>query len=252
MTTHNRCFQRPMTLTATLMATLLGLSACSDGDPKNAGAPEPSKQAVGTSTPPPPSYSAEQIRAALLGPKEIGKDIRETAAEVGALETRQAPMCSYSGVALTGKPDITIRQFANSARGRDEIRYAQLVARYDDSAEAERSFAALEKAARACPPRRHVPSKKVEKNRTRLAHDDTWKVTASTVAGWRGLRGIEQQTYPPSASKFNVFHFMYDYAVRGNVVIATVYWERTEPKKSGDPIARRATELLTKQLQKFG
>jgi hypothetical protein len=40
--------------------------------------------------------------------------------------------------------------------------------------------------------------------------------------------------------------------MRGNVVIASVYWQRVRPKKPGDPIAKRATELLTTQLQKFG
>jgi hypothetical protein len=236
--------------TAMLVAMPLGISACSDDDPRRPSAtPGQTRSTVAS---PPPSYSPEQVKAAPLAPKDVGKDIRETTAAVEALKERRAPMCSLTGVALDGDPEMHIRQYANSAQGSEEIRYAQLVARYDESGAAGQSFSKLEKLARSCPARRHVPAKKIRENFTLFAHDDTWKVTADTVAGWRRIRGTEQQTYPASASKFNVLHFMYDYAVRGNVVVATVYWERTEPKKSGEPIARRATELLTKQLQKFG
>ncbi|GAA2420876.1 hypothetical protein GCM10010191_35270 [Actinomadura vinacea] len=234
---------------AILVSAALCLSACSD---EGQSAPPPPKPSSSTAASPPPSYSPEKIKAASLTPKEVGKDIRETQAAVEALKDRQAPMCSLSGVELKGDPEIGVRQYANSAQGSDEIRYAQLIARYDDGGAANESFQALRSSARGCPPRRNVPAKKIRKNFTLFAHDDTWKVTEDTVAGWRRLRGTEQQTYPASASKFNVLHFMYDYAVRGNLVIATVYWERTEPKKPADPIGRRATELLTKQLQKFG
>ena len=49
-----------------------------------------------------------------------------------------------------------------------------------------------------------------------------------------------------------MFYVVYDYAQRGNVVFSSVYWERVRPKVSGDRVAKRATELLTKQLEKIG
>jgi hypothetical protein len=45
---------------------------------------------------------------------------------------------------------------------------------------------------------------------------------------------------------------LYDYALRGNLIVATMYYERTEPRQSGDPVVKRATEVLTKQLRRLG
>lgn len=161
-------------------------------------------------------------------------------------------MCSLSGSKLPGDPEITVRQYSNPAQGADEIKYAQLVAWYDNADAAATSFQALKAKAKACPTARRIPARKVRKNVTTLAHDDTWKIVEDNVAGWTHLRGIEHQTYSAAATKSNVLQLMYDYAVRGNIVIATVYWERAEPKRSSVPVERRATDLLTKQLQKIG
>ncbi|KAB2341287.1 hypothetical protein [Actinomadura rudentiformis] len=169
-----------------------------------------------------------------------------------SLQKKQAPMCSLSGTRLPGRYGAAVRQFSNTISGKGEIKYAQLIARYTDAQGAATAYEVLRKAARSCPPKRHVPPKRLNENFTLFEHDDTWKVTEGNLAGWAHLRGFEQHVEPPSQTKFNVYYFIYDYAHRGNVVTATLYWERTEPKKSGDPIAQRATELLTRQLQKIG
>ncbi|GAA3943757.1 hypothetical protein GCM10023085_27130 [Actinomadura viridis] len=169
-----------------------------------------------------------------------------------ALKERQVPLCSLSGGNLEGKPTITTRQYSNKKQGADEIKYAQLLARYDDGNAAKDAFQALRSKIEACPAKRSVPAKRVRKNVLLLAHEDTWKSAENNTGGWTHLRGVEEQTYAATATKFNVLHFVYDYALRGNIIIATVYWERAEPKTSTDPAARRATEVLTKQLQKFG
>jgi len=57
---------------------------------------------------------------------------------------------------------------------------------------------------------------------------------------------------PPRTSKYNVFYDVYDYAVRGNVEVSSLYWERVKPTAPGDQIAKKATAVLTKQLQKIG
>jgi hypothetical protein len=54
--------------------------------------------------------------------------------------------------------------------------------------------------------------------------------------------------YSPSSSVINVVYFVYDYVSRGNLVLVSMYWERVGPKASGDPVAKKATALLTKQL----
>ncbi|XVQ12693.1 hypothetical protein ACQP1W_09095 [Spirillospora sp. CA-255316] len=235
-------------LSVSLAIAALLLSACSNEPDKAPAAAKPSQ----TTPAPPPNYPAAQVKAGLLSPQEIGRSIREIPAAIESLQHRQVPMCSLSGVKLQGDPELTIRQYTNPAKGSGEVKYAQLVARYGDAQKAGSAFRELRQRATSCPPKKHVPAKKVRENFVIFAHEDTWKTSEGTIAGWQYLRGAEQQTYPASASKVNVLHLMHDYAVRGNVVVATVYWERTEPKKSGEPIARRATELLTKQLQKFG
>jgi hypothetical protein len=240
---------RPLPLPLTLaIIPLLALCACSGGTDENGAGASP----VPNTPSPPPSYSSSHLKARLLSSGEVGDDIRAIPPAIEALQRRQVPMCSLSGVDLQGGPETLVRQYTNPARGRGEIKYAQFVARYPDAKSAEAAFGTLRQRARACAPKRHVPAKKTRRNFVIFAHDDVWKTSEGTFSGWKHLRGSEQQTYPASASKVNVLHLMHDYAVRGNVVLTTVYWERAEPKKSSDPIARRATELLRKQLQKFG
>ncbi|WP_155884832.1 hypothetical protein [Actinomadura flavalba] len=153
---------------------------------------------------------------------------------------------------LEGNPRFVTRQFTNPHKGAKEVKYVQVVAVYPDSAAAMAAFDALKKSAHSCPPRRHVPAKKVRENFTRYAHDDTWKVSEPTDQRWTRLQGQEVQKYAASASQYNWLHLIYDFAVRGNTFLAMLYWGRTEPKKSPQKIidqARSAVELQLKQFQ---
>jgi hypothetical protein len=224
-------------------------SGCSDDSkpkPKSA-TPSPS---VSTS-PPAPILTEAQLKAALIKPAEISPDIREAQIAVEALKDEKAPMCSLSAAGIAGKPQITTRQFYNPKNRIAEVRYAQIFARYDDAPAAQSAFAALIKKARSCPKKQHIPPKPVTKNFTLFSHDDTWKVSEDTVAQWAHARGLEEHV-EGHFHKYNVYHFIYDYAVRGNVLFASLYWERAEPKKSSDPIIKRATAILAKQLAKIG
>ena len=77
-------------------------------------------------------------------------------------------------------------------------------------------------------------------------------MTESEISGWKHVRGFEKATYPPSVSIINVYYMPIDYALKGNVIFSSFYWQRATPKVSGEPIAEKATELLTEQLKRFG
>jgi hypothetical protein len=233
-----------------LTVSALAMTGCGGGDEPKAS-PRPSKAAPSTSAPP-PLYTAEQVKRGLLAPGEIGSGIREIRTVADVLKDGSAPICSLTATGLEGDPQITTRQFTSRASGKDEVKYTSVLARYDTAEAATASYEALKKKARACPAKRRVPAKKIREDFTLYAHDDTWKVSEDTLAGWNRLRGTEQQEYSSSTTEYNIFHVMYDYAARGNLVLATMYYERTEPKQSGEPVAERATGVLTKQLRKIG
>lgn len=241
----NTLFKRS-TCTLTIFAALT-VSACGGGDDDAHPARSPE------ASPAPPVLTTAQVKAALLSPKEVSIGMRKRDVSVLALQAKRAPMCSLSDVRLAGNPDIVVRQFSDSRGKRSEPKYAQLVAAYTKPADAFASFGEIRKAAEDCPKKQHVPSKKIPNSRyILLEHDDTWKIETGTIENWSQLRGLEKHVEPPSQTKDNVYHFVYDYAVRGNIVVATLYWERGKPSTPAEPVAERATEILTKQLRKIG
>ncbi|MFB4312775.1 hypothetical protein [Actinomadura sp. 21ATH] len=232
---------------ALLLISALVLTGCGSSDGKSA--PKPS-----ASTPtskPPPTYTAAQVERGLLAPAEIGSGVEQIRTVADVLKNGGVPICSLSAGKLDGSPQVTSRQFSNKADAKDEVKYTQVIARYDTPSNATAAFEALKTKAESCPPKQHVAPRKVRENFTVYAHDDTWKLNEDRILDWRRIRGTEQQKYSASTTKYNIFHVFYDYAVQGNLIVATMYYERTEPKKSGDPIAKRATEVLTRQLQRF-
>ncbi|WP_026413949.1 hypothetical protein [Actinomadura oligospora] len=228
----------------------LALTGCG-GSHKKKAAPSPSTPTT-TPSSPPPTYSADQVKAALLAPADIKKGIHQIKVVLDPLKFDKVPICSLTGFKMPGSPQLTTRQFVNDTLGAEQFQYAQLIARYDDTASATSAYSALNSAASKCPKRRHIPPKKVTENFTIFSHNDTWKVADSTIQSWTHLQGTEQQVYPPDATKFNVYNVFYDYASRGNVVIATMYAQRTAPKASAAPIAQQASTVIQKQLGKFG
>ncbi|MFC5185451.1 hypothetical protein [Actinomadura harenae] len=231
------------------VVTALSLTGCGGSHKKTA--PTPSAPTT-PPTSPPASFSTEQVKAALLAPTDIKKGIHEIKVVLDPLKLDKVPICSLTGFKMPGSPQLTTRQFVNDTLGADQFQYAQLIARYDDATSANSAYSALSNAANKCVKRRHVPPKKVTDNFTIFSHNDTWKVTDAAVQSWAHLQGTEQQVYPPDATKFNVYNVFYDYASRGNVVIATMYAQRTAPKVSAAPIAQQASTVLQKQLGKFG
>jgi len=228
------------------------LTSCSgDGNsPKSSTSHIPTH--LPTSTPP-PTYSSAQVKARLLTADEIGNGMREVSPEFLPFQKRKAPSCSLSGISLPSDPELIFRQYSNRARhARDEVKYAQLTARFDRPADATKAYNQLKKKAYSCPSKQYVPPRRVRKNYTLFPHNDTWKVSEGTLLNWSHLRGSEKQVIPRRYTKHNVLYYTYDYALRGNLVIATAYWERAEPGQSGSPAAQRATEILKKQLKKFG
>ncbi|MFP3961397.1 hypothetical protein SMC26_03620 [Actinomadura fulvescens] len=229
----------------------LVLAGCG-GDDKKSG-PKKSSTPPSPSPSAQPSYDAAKVREALLKPGEIGKGLREVQVSLLPLQDKQIPICSLGGAKVDGEPRITIRQFTDRKSSTSRTNYSQLVAHYDDSAAASQAFAKVKTKATACPAKKRVNAKRIPGKRVVLfSHDDTWKTSGDSVEGWTHLRGFERQLYSASQTTENVLFFVYDYAVRGNVLVTTVYWERTKPSKSGEPVAARAMEILTKQLRKIG
>ncbi|MFG2005789.1 hypothetical protein ACGFNU_42240 [Spirillospora sp. NPDC048911] len=244
--------RRPLPLgIATILVAGLTLAGCGGDDKKAA----PKKTATPSAVTPSvqPSYDAAKVRAALLKPGDVGKGLREVQVSLLPLQDKEIPICSLGGAKVDGDPGLTIRQLTDRQSSTSRTNYSQLVAHYDSAEAAAQAFAKVKAKATGCPAKKRVDAKRVPGKRVVLfSHDDTWKTTEDTVAGWTHLRGFERQLYSASQTTENVLYFVYDYAVRGNVVVTTVYWERTKPSKPGEPTAKRATEILTKQLQKIG
>lgn len=236
--------------TSVAIVAALALTGCGGSDKKKSAPPASTPATTPSSTP--PSYSADQIKAALLAPADIKKGIHEIKVVLDPLKFDKVPICSLTGFKMPGSPELTTRQFVNDTLGADQFQYAQLIARYSDAANANSAYSALSNAANKCPQHRHVPPKKVSENFTIFPHDDKWKVADSATQSWVHIQGTEQQVYSPDATKYNVYNVFYDYAARGNVVIATMYAQRTTPKASAAPIAQQASTVIQKQLGKFG
>jgi hypothetical protein len=238
--------------TVTVCASLLGfaLAGCGSDDeqPKKPAAATPSASPAS----PPPSYDAAQVKSSLLDAPDLHFKANSQKPNFPGLDRGAAPSCSLSRIKLPGDPEKIAQQFGSSASRFTDPNFNQLAVIYPDINEARNSFLLIQKKLDACPAKRHMPQKKISGNRITLAHDDTWKLSEDTISGWVHLRGFEKHVEPPSTSVINVYYLIYDYAMRGNVIVTSVYWQRVRPKASSDPIAKRATELLTKQLQRIG
>jgi hypothetical protein len=199
--------------------------------------------------PRPTLYALDDVRTALIGPQEVGRHVRTQPPRFPGLTRAGAPMCSASTIRLPGSPTTLGRQLEASPRGYLGAHYIQLVAVYASPASASRALARIGARAAGCPRKRHLPGKRINKRLYTLDHTDTWRLTRDTIGGWRHLRGFEKRVEPPSSSRYNAFYDVYDYVHKGNLLIASLYWERVEPTATpGTTIATRATRVLHKQL----
>jgi hypothetical protein len=205
-------------------------------------------------TPAPPHFTSQQVVRHLLSAKDVGPHFTQTIIGTRALLDGKALMCSQSGVKLPGKPEIGERQYTASVRVPNDMYYSQFIALYGDREQADRAFSALTAAAKACSPKQHVPARKDSTtNATLFAHDDTWTLAQQDmVHNWTRLHGWERGVFHTSREKDDIVFYAYDYSVRGNLVIVTLYSERTIPKDPGDAISKRASMVLSKQLKALG
>jgi hypothetical protein len=201
---------------------------------------------------PPPTFDVDHVKTSLLPPKDVARDVRPQAPTFPGLTEAGVPSCSASSIRLSGKPQTIGRQLETSKRGYTGTHFIQLIAIYPAAPEAAGAMAKIRAKVKACPAKRHFPSKRLGERRFSVSHTDTWTVTEDAVAGWTHIRGFEKHVEPPTTSRFNVFYDVYDYAVRGNVIVASLYWERVKPTTPGQRIAQQATKVLTKQLQMIG
>jgi hypothetical protein len=182
----------------------------------------------------------------------VAGDVKPEAPTFPGLTEAGVPGCSASTVGLPGQPKTVGRQLETSKRGFTGTHYIELIAVYPDAAAAAAAMAKVRAKAKACPAKRRFPAKRLGNRQVSIEHTDTWTVTEDSVAGWTHVRGFEKHVEPPRTSKFNIFYDVYDYAVRGNVVLGSLYWERVRPSIPGDRIADQATTVLTKQLTAIG
>jgi hypothetical protein len=232
------------------------LAGCGGGHstPKAAKSTSSAPAPTASPTPSPPNFTSQQVLRHLISAKEVGPYFKQTVIGTRALLDGKALMCSQSGVKLPGKPELGARQYTASVRVPNDMYYSQFIALYSDQEQATQAFSTLKAAATACPPKQHVPARKDSTtNATVFAHDDTWALARQdAIQGWAHLHGWEREVFHTSTRKQDIIFDAYDYSVRRNLIIVTLYAERTIPKDTGDAISKRASMVLLKQLQALG
>jgi hypothetical protein len=239
-------------LPASLTLLAMSLTGCGGGSSKNTHPAASTPSASASATPTPVSYTAQHMKSSLLTAHDIGSGTRSTSLTIVGFNRSAVPSCADSIIKLPGRPSTAAHQYGPPDPRYTGENYAVLGAVYPDATSAASAFAGMRSKVSACPGKQHVRSKKVGANQATLPYDQTWRTTTDSTAGWTHVRSFEKRTYSPSVSVINVEYQAYDYALHGNAVIASLYWKRVKPSASGDPVAKQATALLTKQLAKFG
>lgn len=236
----------PVTCLTTVALTLTG---CGGG---HKGPAASSRSPTTRNSTPIPVLDVTHVRTSLLEPAEIASDLKAQPPTFPGLTEAAAPSCSVSSISLPGSPKTIGRQLGTSSKGYTGAHYIELVAVYPGATAAAEATKTIRTQVKGCPAKRQFPQKRLGGRRFALEHTDTWVVTEDLIGGWTHIRGFEQHVEPPSSSIYNVFYDVYDYAIRGNVVLTSLYWERVKPSVSGDTIAKKATAILTRQLPKIG
>jgi hypothetical protein len=233
-------------LTIALCLTL-SIAGCSEekAEPAAPKATEPAPSSE-------PTYNREGVESSLHNEKSLGKKWRKVELLLVSFKAGKLRGCSDSKITLPGKPIVSRAAFGEPKHRNGGANYAYFTAVYPSTQQASEAMDKIHGEISKCPPEKKIPREQKPGNRFIYEHDNTWKLTEGEILGWRHLRGFEKSVYPPSVGRINVFYFSIDYAQRGNLVFSSIYWKRVEPKDSGDPIAEKATELLTEQLKRFG
>lgn len=226
----------------------LVLSGCSK-DKGKPPTPTPRPASV-----PPPTFTVEQVRSALLEKEDFPKGWRTIPADDQrpSLQESKYEFCGQSKAKVPGDPEILKQQFAGKDNRISGASWAQLVLVYPTPQDATEAFEAMRERAADCPAKKIHPRRTLEAHRAIEQHSDTWKLTEDAIAGWTHARGLERADYPDWLSDYNVILTAYDYSAYGNVIISSAYWQGVKPEDSGKNFAEDAASVLTKQLERIG
>lgn len=224
---------------------------CGGGHTKTQTA-DSSPPASASATATPVSYTPEHVKSSLLTADDVGSGTRTLPVTITGFKKNTVPSCADTAISLPGKPSTTAHQFGPPDPRSSAPNYAEQAAVFPDAASAASAFAHVKSTISACPGKQRVRSKKLGRNQVTLPYSTTWKTTTDSMSGWTHVQGFEKRTYSPSASIINVIYETYDYAYRGNALIASLYLKRVKPAAAGDPVTKQATALLAKQLAKIG
>jgi hypothetical protein len=239
-------------IVALVLSGLAATSCSSSGHKKLHAAMVPTAKLSSPTPSPPPTYTADQVNAALLTPSEVAQKMTSTPAGYVTFPSGSVATCSLAPYQLQPSVATNNRLLRDPNDQTKFATYLEIVARYDTSADAATSFSALKVKLKACPSTQHIPEKRVSGQTSLAAHDDVWKLSEDASGIWTHLHAFEVETEPPGYTKRNVFNYIYDYTQRGNIIVTSVYLERTNPGESADPAIKNGAEILAKQLQKFG
>ncbi|GAB3279371.1 hypothetical protein GCM10027589_05880 [Actinocorallia lasiicapitis] len=146
-------------------------------------------------------------------------------------------------------------QFAEKNYQHNGGNHAELFLLYSDATNASDAFSELREKVNKCKKKiivKRTPLPDSDNKRFDAGFDSEWSDNDKPVAKWTRIGGFQKADFADYFGKYNVVYTAFDYALRGNLVVVSLYWEGTEPAKSGAPIAKRAEALLVKQLERLG
>ncbi|WP_344822995.1 hypothetical protein [Actinocorallia longicatena] len=232
------------------MAGLLA-TGCSGDKDETGPSPSPSTGPSGT---PPPVFTLEQVETALLTRGDYGKNWAVPAPERRrtSLVKKQIETCTYGKLDPPGTPQFAAQQYSEKSGRLDGGNRSELIMVYPTAEEASGAFARTQEKLKDCRPKKRVPPSPIPSSTRFLASfDATWTPTEEPIGEWRRSGGLQKGVYS-TYIKHNIAYTFFDYALRGNVLVSSIYWQATEPRTKVDPIKKRAEELLTKQLERIG
>jgi hypothetical protein len=242
--------RRRVQISLLTMSVVLGLiiTGCSGKKTEKTQATPITKPSSGS--PSPPVYESARLKSSLLPPADIGAKVRRQRTGLPALGDRSVPTCADKGVELSKAQWVSVRQFSDT-RSPYGTRYARYVGTFSDPASTEREFEKIRTAAKKCPAKGHVAAKQLAGNQNQPGYDYMWTTTEDSLSGWSRLRALYKKTIA-GAGKSDTLSFVTDYLTYGNALVVSIYWERLPPGGSESSVDKKATEVLTKQLQKIG
>lgn len=179
---------------------------------------------------PMPDLTGQQVRRALVTPKQLGAGFRAARMprnKLGLVHGAGVPSCLWRGVVIPGPVTDLFGARRQPGSGSADNYYAAGVA-YPNAQAAARTFYTLADTAAHCPARAHFKQTPAIGRWYHVQHEQRWAVLGQTGgAYWGTLRAIEHDIYPRSLAPRSTVHRVIDYVWRGNVVIVQTLhlWE---------------------------